>query len=110
MTSQSAVSLQNNSVLLSVCGEPGDDGTAALVQTLVDAAETIAIVGHERPDGDCIGSEVALGVILRGLGKRVEIVNSDPTPAKYAFLDTEKMIRQHQTGIPLGAAAAQPPR
>ncbi len=108
MTSQSAISLQNNGVLLTVCGEPGDDGTAALVQTLVDGAETIAITGHERPDGDCIGSEVALCAILRGLGKRVEIVNSDATPAKYAHLDTSGMIRQHKPGVPLGSAVPQP--
>src|SRR6185295_9899559 len=52
-----------------------------------------AITGHERPDGDCIGSETALCEILRALGKNAWIVNSDPTPARYSFLDEPNAIR-----------------
>lgn len=36
------------------------------------------IVGHVRPDGDCIGSELALAAILRTHGVHCEIVKNDP--------------------------------
>ncbi|HLX63616.1 MAG TPA: DHH family phosphoesterase, partial [Planctomycetota bacterium] len=88
---------------MSVCGEPGDGATAALIQGLVDTAASVAIIGHERPDGDCIGSEVALCSILRAQGKRAEIVNADPTPERYLNLDPDAMIRRHRPGAPLGA-------
>lgn len=103
MTSQNAKSLQNNGALLSICGEPDDGATAALIQGLVDHAGAIAIIGHERPDGDCIGSEIALCSILRALGKRTEIVNADQTPARYKYLDPDAMIRQHRVGAPVDA-------
>ena len=36
---------------------------------------------HVRPDGDAIGSELAMAYALRALGKQVRIVNRDPAPA-----------------------------
>ncbi len=103
MTPPTSLPLQDNSTVLTVCGELEDAGIAAQIQTLVDRAERIVVTGHERPDGDCIGSEVAVCAILRALGKRAEIVNSDPTPRKYSNLDPDGMIRQHTPGVPLSA-------
>lgn len=45
-----------------------------------------AIISHFRPDGDAIGSTLALGLLLRSLGKKVLMWNSDPVPQRYAFL------------------------
>ncbi len=50
------------------------------------------ITAHETPDGDAIGSEIACLRLLQSLGKDACIVNSDPTPAKFAFLDPEPAI------------------
>jgi phosphoesterase RecJ-like protein len=47
---------------------------------------TVAVVGHGRPDGDCIGSQVALARVLRALGNDVICVNSDPVPRRLQFL------------------------
>ena len=102
MTPQTPISLQHNAPSLTVCGEPEDAAIAAQIQMLVDAAETIVITGHERPDGDCIGTETALCSILRACGKSAGIVNSDPTPPKYENLDPENAIRVHRPGVPLG--------
>lgn len=41
---------------------------------------------HENPEGDAIGSELALANALRGMGKTVTVLNSDPVPANLAFL------------------------
>ena len=32
---------------------------------------TFCVVGHVRPDGDCVGSQLALTIALRNEGKRV---------------------------------------
>ena len=38
------------------------------------------MLGHRRPDGDCIGSQVALTRILRAMGTNAIAVNNDPVP------------------------------
>ncbi len=44
-----------------------------------------AVVGHARPDGDCIGSQVALARVLRAAGREVVCVNTDPIPRRLKF-------------------------
>lgn len=41
---------------------------------------------HENPEGDAIGSELALALALRGMGKSVTVLNADPVPGNLAFL------------------------
>lgn len=48
--------------------------------------QRIAIVGHARPDGDCIGSQVALARVLESRGHDVLCVNPDPIPRRLQFL------------------------
>jgi phosphoesterase RecJ-like protein len=50
------------------------------------APGTIAVVGHARPDGDCIGAQVALARVLRSLGRTVVCANPDPVPRRLKFL------------------------
>jgi len=40
----------------------------------------VAVVGHMHPDGDCIGSQVALCRVLRNMGIEAVAVNQDPVP------------------------------
>ena len=87
---------------LTIRGEPGDAGVAAQIAALIEQAQSIAITGHERPDGDCIGSETALCSILRALGKNARIINSDPTPAKHTHLDADRAIEVHTDGKAFG--------
>ena len=51
--------------------------------------QTFCIVGHIRPDGDCIGSQLGLASALANEGKKVTVWNQDPIPDKYKFLDRE---------------------
>ncbi len=44
------------------------------------------ITTHIRPDGDAIGSQLALGRFLGALGKDVLLVNHDPAPDNLAWL------------------------
>lgn len=41
------------------------------------------ITSHARPDGDSIGSQVAIAAALRGMGKTVRMVNRDAPPPAY---------------------------
>lgn len=52
------------------------------------AGRPVAIVGHARPDGDCIGSQVALARVLTALGHDVICVNADPVPRRLQFMVT----------------------
>ena len=50
------------------------------------AGRKIAVLGHARPDGDCIGSQVALARVLAARGFDVICVNPDPVPRRLQFL------------------------
>jgi len=50
------------------------------------AGKTVAVVGHSRPDGDCIGSQVALARVLAAMGSNAVCVNTDPVPRRIAFV------------------------
>jgi len=54
--------------------------------------EKFVITAHETPDGDAIGSECAARRALLSLGKVAIIMNSDPTPRKYSYLDPDSSI------------------
>ncbi len=56
--------------------------------------EEFAITSHARPDGDSLGSELALAAALKQLGKQVEIVNADPHPQAYSALPGIDHIRR----------------
>ena len=44
------------------------------------------IACHENPEGDAIGSELALALALRKMGKTATVLNSDPVPENLVFL------------------------
>ena len=48
--------------------------------------DRFVITSHARPDGDAIGSELGLGLILEKLGKTAHIFNADPHPRPYQSL------------------------
>ena len=52
------------------------------------AGQRVAVIGHSRPDGDCIGSQVALARVLAATGLDVVCVNADVVPRRLQFLVT----------------------
>ena len=46
----------------------------------------VVVIGHQRPDGDCIGSQVALCRVLLSLGIDAVCMNPDPVPRRIKFL------------------------
>ncbi len=64
----------------------------------LEQAKTVCVVGHIRPDGDCIGSQLGLGLALENAGKEVTNWNEDVVPDKLRFLDPEKRFRKPAAG------------
>lgn len=58
----------------------------AALYRLLDAARTALVVGHIKPDGDCIGSVLALTEALRRRGVEVDAVIADRVATKYHYL------------------------
>lgn len=61
-------------------------------ERLIDTIQTVVITSHVNPDGDAIGSELALMYVLRSMGKNVTVINASPLPASYDFLEGSSEI------------------
>jgi phosphoesterase RecJ-like protein len=53
---------------------------AAGAVTLLDAADTVVVVGHVHPDADAVGAGLALGLTLARAGVAVQVSFPDPPP------------------------------
>jgi bifunctional oligoribonuclease and PAP phosphatase NrnA len=59
------------------------------VQSILDAirgGERFLVCSHSRPDGDAVGSVLAMGMLLEQLGKRADLFTADRIPAAYRKL------------------------
>ena len=58
----------------------------SFIASYLQADDDYTIICHVSPDGDTLGSGLALYGALRKLNKRVQIICQDPLPRVYAFL------------------------
>jgi len=58
--------------------------------------DSFCLTSHVFPEGDAIGSELALARALRKLGKKTRIVNAHPIPEQCRFLDTDGEVEVYQ--------------
>ncbi|MDD5723544.1 MAG: bifunctional oligoribonuclease/PAP phosphatase NrnA [Syntrophales bacterium] len=56
------------------------------IAEVIRSGTAFLIASHVRPDGDALGSELALYHVLHGMGKDAVVYNQDVTPAVYEFL------------------------
>ena len=70
----------------------------ARILDTIRASESVCIVGHIRPDGDCVGSQLGLGYALKSAGHKVTVWNEDPIPKKLSFLDPKHLLAQPEAG------------
>ncbi|MGE3172829.1 MAG: bifunctional oligoribonuclease/PAP phosphatase NrnA [Planctomycetota bacterium] len=71
------------------------------LKDLIAARGSFLLTGHENPDGDCLGAEVALFHLLRALGKDVAIVNPDPLGRGFDFLLRHTPFGHYSPDAPL---------
>lgn len=64
---------------------------------LIGPARRIALLAHEHPDGDCLGSALGMAQLLCQLGKECVAVCADPVPRALAFLPGAERL-QHSLG------------
>jgi len=56
------------------------------------------IACHENPEGDAIGSQLALALALRKMGKTATVLNADPVPGNLAFLPGAESVVYDEDG------------
>jgi len=56
------------------------------IATQLESSHSIILTGHVQPDGDCLGSMLALYHYLLSMGKDVRMVLDDDVPVLYKFL------------------------
>ncbi|HUN65558.1 MAG TPA: bifunctional oligoribonuclease/PAP phosphatase NrnA [Bacteroidota bacterium] len=64
----------------------------AAVAAILRSASRLVLTTHVNPDGDGIGSELALAAALRSPGKQISILNHNETPPQYTWLDPDRSI------------------
>ncbi len=70
--------------------------------TFLLAHQRFVLTTHVNPDGDALGSELALAAWLAARGKEVTIINCSPTPFVFQFLDPEATIHVFDEGRDAG--------
>src|SRR5205823_5367245 len=54
--------------------------------------QKFAVLSHVRPDGDALGSELALALSLKQFGKDVRVWNEDGMLEKYSFVPCAELL------------------
>lgn len=60
--------------------------------------QRFVILSHVRPDGDALGSQLALALSLRQLGKDIRVWNEDGMLEKYSFLARAQLLTKPPSG------------
>lgn len=76
----------------------------SIIQAL-NQCHRIGVISHFRPDGDAIGSTIAMALAMQQLGKRVYAWNADTVPERYSFLEGAELITPFPDILPDGLEA-----
>lgn len=74
-----------------MCAISSTNDPAAVASRLA-AAGSLVVATHDRPDGDAIGSMMALALAARAAGKNVQVTLAEPVPRRYAFLTAGETV------------------
>ena len=64
----------------------------------ISQADRVLVCAHTRPDGDAIGSILAMGLALQDAGKLVQMVSEDGVPSALRFLPGSELITNQPEG------------
>ena len=71
------------------------------IRDLLDRADNVFISTHVNPDGDAVGSVMALAGFIGGRGKRCRVVLESAVPESYRFLDPGGLIESYPHEPPI---------
>ncbi|MCI0404963.1 MAG: bifunctional oligoribonuclease/PAP phosphatase NrnA [candidate division Zixibacteria bacterium] len=74
--------------------------TAQAVEKVLSKAKNILVTSHQDPDGDSVGSQMALIAYLQKKKKRILALNQGKMPNKYRFLDPKGVIQEAAEPLP----------
>ena len=63
------------------------------ISGIIKQSDTFFIAGHTKPDGDALGSGLAIASLLRRMGKKVTHCSLDPVPQDMVFMKGSKTIK-----------------
>lgn len=63
------------------------------ISRIIKQSKTFFIAGHTKPDGDALGSGLALASLLKRMGKKVTHCSLDPVPQDMTFMNNSKSIK-----------------
>ena len=78
-----------------------DSADLAAVRDALVAADRVVMTTHLRPDGDALGTEIAIARALQALGKTVTLVNADAPPRNLDWLAEEQppgLLHTYESG------------
>lgn len=64
---------------------------------VIQEGERFLVCSHSRPDGDAVGSMLAMGMLLEQMGKRADLVSADRVPVVYRGLPRADSIQKALT-------------
>jgi phosphoesterase RecJ-like protein len=68
------------------------------IRDRLNEAQSILIASHVRPDGDAIGSLLAIGLALQNAGRTVQMVLQDGVPASFHHLHGHEQVQREPRG------------
>lgn len=74
------------------------NGFVEELKTVIDKYDKYIITGHEKPDGDAIGSCIGFANYLKGIGKKVDVCLKD-IPEHFEFLEGFEEIISEDEGL-----------
>lgn len=75
---------------------PPPESPLQAVLDVLRRGQSFLVCSHTRPDGDSVGSMLALGMLLEQMGKRADLVTADRIPTIYSNLPGVQAIRPVQ--------------
>ncbi len=87
MTKEAAISAQGEQA------RAAESDPLHQVLEVLERGERFLVCSHARPDGDAVGSMLALGMVLEQMGKKADLVTADRVPVLYRRLPGVEKIR-----------------
>lgn len=63
------------------------------IKSFIDAGDCFSLICHVSPDGDTLGSALALQGLINKLGKKCEVVCADEVPPLYRFMQGAEKVK-----------------
>ena len=70
-----------------------------LLNSLIEKSNTIVLSTHVNPDGDGLGSQLALYYYIKTINKECRIINTSGLPNLYNFLDPDNIVEQYSDDL-----------